>query len=128
RIQQAQGHAGRPRHDRGGGVANVELVTPMALISKVLFLSISTFATPPTLVFLPHFSLPEREFFPGTPGLRAETSTPENAGDGTTPQSGGHSCRTCKEVGSCWLSADDSSGFSVPHPLFAPSCCLPSPC
>src|SRR5215471_10663089 len=30
------------------------------------------------------FSLPQREFFPGTPSLRAETSTPGHAGDDTS--------------------------------------------
>src|SRR5215470_9311341 len=40
-----------------------------------------------TLLFLPDFFLTEREFSPGTLSLRAETDTPGNAGDGTTPQS-----------------------------------------
>src|SRR5215217_4503021 len=35
---------------RGGRVSNEEMVTPRALIGKVLFPSISTFETPPTIV------------------------------------------------------------------------------
>src|SRR5262249_1821117 len=103
------------------------MVTSMPCSLRCSF-SLSTCATPPTLVCLPHFSLPQREFFPGTPSLRAETRTPDKAGDGTTPPSGGHSCPPCQEVGPCWLSADAPRGCSVPHPLFAPSCCSPSPC
>src|SRR5438445_2671103 len=40
-------------------------------------------------LFLPHFLLPEREFSPATPSLRAENRTPGKAGDGTPPPSRG---------------------------------------
>jgi hypothetical protein len=36
--------------DLGGSVSKVELVTPMALIYKLFFPSISTFETPPKVV------------------------------------------------------------------------------
>jgi hypothetical protein len=35
--------------EKGGSVSKVEMVTPMALIYKVVFSSISTFETPPII-------------------------------------------------------------------------------
>src|SRR4029453_11472806 len=81
-----------------------------------------------TLLFPPHFFLPDREFSSATPSLRAETSTPGNTGDGTTPQSRGMHVRTYKEAGLCWLYPDYFRDCSIPPPLSAASRCWPSRC
>src|SRR5215471_1880893 len=49
------------------------------------------------------FSLPQREFFPGTPSLRAETRTPGKAGDDTsTVSEAGHTERTIGQAAGRW--------------------------
>src|SRR6266487_1034454 len=47
-----------PKLAREGSVSKVEMTTPMALICKALFPSISTFETPPTRDLAPHRRAP----------------------------------------------------------------------